>query len=134
MTSRPARHGISGAPGGLAAQKLSRMPCPPLTSIAWDFLPCAAHPVLNPTEPPCTDPYARWCDRESERSPTYVNSITRILTKQTVAERSGLGPVAMRCATKRSKRSACGPSGVSNELQRHHQDCASAPRESSPPE
>ncbi|GAH02973.1 unnamed protein product, partial [marine sediment metagenome] len=21
--------------------------------------------VLNLAEPPCTDPYARWCDRES---------------------------------------------------------------------
>ena len=25
------------------------------------------------TEPPCTDPYARWCDRESPRGPTYVD-------------------------------------------------------------
>ena len=66
MILRPARQGILGALGGSAAQKLFRMPCPPLTSIAWDFLPCAAHPALDPTEPPCTDPYARWCDRESE--------------------------------------------------------------------
>jgi len=27
--------------GGLAAQKPFPMPCPPPTSIAWDFLPCA---------------------------------------------------------------------------------------------
>ena len=27
----------------------------------------------NLIEPPCTDPYARWCDRESPRGPTYVN-------------------------------------------------------------
>ena len=66
MILRSVRQGINGAPGGLAAQKLSRMPCPPLTSIAWDFLTYAAHPALNPTEPPCTDPYARWCDRERE--------------------------------------------------------------------
>ncbi len=66
MTSRPVRQGISGVLGGSAAQKPSRMPCLPLTSIAWDFLPYVAHPMRNPTEPPCTDPYARWCDRESE--------------------------------------------------------------------
>ena len=29
--------------------------------------------LLNPIEPPCTDPYARWCDRESPRGPTYVD-------------------------------------------------------------
>ena len=31
----------------------------------------------KPTEPPCTDPYARWCDRESPRGPTYVDSCER---------------------------------------------------------
>ena len=61
-----ARQGISGVLGGLAVQKPSLMPCPPLTSIAWDFLPYTAQLVRNPTEPPCTDPYARWCARESE--------------------------------------------------------------------
>jgi integrase/recombinase XerD len=25
------------------------------------------------TEPPYTDPYVRWCNRESGRPPTYVN-------------------------------------------------------------
>ena len=24
-------------------------------------------------EPPCTEPYARWCDRESSQGPTYVD-------------------------------------------------------------
>ncbi|NPV58682.1 MAG: group II intron reverse transcriptase/maturase [Actinobacteria bacterium] len=28
---------------------------------------------LNLAEPPCTDPYARWCDRDSPRGPTYVD-------------------------------------------------------------
>ena len=32
--------------------------------------------TAQPTEPPCTDPYARWCDRESPRRPTYVDSVT----------------------------------------------------------
>ena len=29
--------------------------------------------ILNSIEPPCTDPYARWCDGESSREPTYVD-------------------------------------------------------------
>ena len=62
----PARQDISGDRGGSAAHKLSPMPCQPLTSTAWDFLCCTALPGLDPNEPPCTDPYARWCDRESE--------------------------------------------------------------------
>ena len=33
--------------------------------------------IAQPTEPPCTDPYARWCDRESPRGPTYVDSRER---------------------------------------------------------
>lgn len=32
---------------------------------------------LQPAEPPCTDPYARWCDRESGRLPTYVDHMRR---------------------------------------------------------
>jgi Group II intron, maturase-specific domain len=30
-------------------------------------------PIAEPTEPPYTDPYVRWCNRESGRPPTYVN-------------------------------------------------------------
>ena len=30
--------------------------------------------TAQPAEPPCTDPYARWCDRERGRPPTYVDS------------------------------------------------------------
>ena len=70
-----ARHGISGDRRGLAEQRPSPMPCPPLISIAWDFLCCIALPAHDPNEPPCTEPYARWCDRESEWSHTYVNSM-----------------------------------------------------------
>jgi hypothetical protein len=34
----------------------------------WDFLHCLK--VLDCVEPPCTDPYARWCGREeSARTP-----------------------------------------------------------------
>ena len=33
-----------------------------------------AEETAQPAEPPCTDPYARWCDRESLRRPTYVDS------------------------------------------------------------
>jgi group II intron reverse transcriptase/maturase len=29
-------------------------------------------PITQPAEPPGTDPYAGWCDRESWRQPTYV--------------------------------------------------------------
>ena len=47
MTSLLARQGISGVHGGLAAQKPFLMPCPPLTSIAWDFLLCVAHRAPN---------------------------------------------------------------------------------------
>ena len=32
-----------------------------------------AEETAQPAEPPCTDPYARWCDRESLRRPTYVD-------------------------------------------------------------
>ena len=31
-------------------------------------------PIAQPAEPPDTDPYVRWCDRESWRQPTYVYS------------------------------------------------------------
>src|SRR5271154_2581004 len=61
-----ARQDISGDRGGSAEQRLSPMPCQLLISKAWDFLCCVALPALDPNEPPCTDPYARWCDRESE--------------------------------------------------------------------
>ena len=61
-----ARQDTSGDRGGLAEHRLSPMPCQPLISNAWDFLCCVALPALDPYEPPCTDPYARWCDRESE--------------------------------------------------------------------
>ena len=63
---RLARQGINGVHGGLAAHRPSRSPCPPLTSITWASLVFTAQLVRNPSEPPCTDPYARWCDRESE--------------------------------------------------------------------
>ena len=44
---------------------------PTLTRSAFSVL----HPdSLNLAEPPCTDPYARWCDRERPRGPTYVDS------------------------------------------------------------
>ena len=44
---------------------------PTLTHSAFSVL----HPdSLNLAEPPCTDPYARWCDRERPRGPTYVDS------------------------------------------------------------
>ena len=42
---------------------------------AWATL--AAQSFRQPAEPPCTDPYARWCDRESPRGPTYVDSRER---------------------------------------------------------
>src|SRR5579864_5801914 len=29
-------------------------------------------PIAQPAEPPYTDPYVRWCNRESGRPPTYV--------------------------------------------------------------
>jgi len=29
--------------------------------------------MAQPAEPPYTDPYVRWCDRESWRQPTYVD-------------------------------------------------------------
>jgi len=32
-------------------------------------------------EPPCTDPYARWCDRESPRGSTYVNGVPGMLNR-----------------------------------------------------
>ena len=35
-------------------------------------------PIAQPAEPPDTDPYVRWCDRESGRPPTYVNSFARL--------------------------------------------------------
>ena len=66
MIWRPARQDISGVRGGSAVHRLSPMPCRPLTSNAWGFLCYVAHSKLNPNEPPCTDPYARWCDRERE--------------------------------------------------------------------
>ena len=65
-TWRPVRLDISGDRGGLAEHRLSPMSCRPLTSKVWEFLFYAAHPMFNPTESPCTDPYARSCDRESE--------------------------------------------------------------------
>ena len=34
-----------------------------------------AEETAQPAEPPCTDPYARWCDRESLRRPTYVDCV-----------------------------------------------------------
>ena len=38
-----------------------------------------ADETAQPAEPPCTDPYARWCDRESLRGPTYVDlSVTSL--------------------------------------------------------
>ena len=30
-------------------------------------------PTTQPAEPPCTDPYARWCNRDSPRGLTYVD-------------------------------------------------------------
>ena len=29
--------------------------------------------IAQPAEPPYTDPYVRWCDRDSGRPPTYVD-------------------------------------------------------------
>jgi len=29
--------------------------------------------IAQPAEPPYTDPYVRWCNRESGRPPTYVD-------------------------------------------------------------
>ena len=70
---RPARQGDSGVRGGLAAHKPFLMPCRPLTSIAWDFLRYAARPALDLTEPPCTDPYARWwTGKASDRLPMSI--------------------------------------------------------------
>ena len=35
------------------------------------------HSIAQPAEPPYTDPYVRWCDRESWRQPTYVDFCLR---------------------------------------------------------
>ena len=116
MILRPVRQGISGAPGGLAAQKPFLMPCQPLTSIAWDFLPCAALRARNPTEPPCTDPYARWCDRESEQSPTYVNCTglwgceSAHSVSRSSFRRPGLRPGYSRCERSPDKLCSCAAS------------------------
>ena len=38
------------------------------TEIDW-------RPIAQPAEPPGTDPYTGWCDRESGRPPTYVDGV-----------------------------------------------------------
>src|SRR6516165_9843864 len=43
-----------------------------LLRLAWDSK-IDWRSIAQPTEPPGTDPYAGWCDRESGRPPTYVN-------------------------------------------------------------
>jgi hypothetical protein len=79
MTSRPVRQGISGVLGGSAAQKPSRMPCLPLTSIAWDFLPYAAHPVRNPTDRRVrTRKHGGVTGKASDRPPMSIPQILRI--------------------------------------------------------
>ncbi len=62
----------------LAAQQQSRPGPRPAQCLL-----CSARPspprcrsIAQPAEPPCTDPYARWWDRDSGRPLTYVDSLS----------------------------------------------------------
>ena len=50
-------------------------------------------PIAQPAEPPYTDPYVRWCDRESGRPPTYVDFPRRRTSRSTLM---APGPAADR--------------------------------------
>jgi hypothetical protein len=55
MTLRPARQGILGALGGSAALDALSHAMPTAYFDRLGLLSYAAHPELDPTEPPCTD-------------------------------------------------------------------------------
>src|SRR5215472_4105380 len=56
--------------GGLAGAFVRAAQC--LLRLAWDS-EIDWRPIAEPAEPPGTDPYAGWCNRESGRPPTYVD-------------------------------------------------------------
>ena len=72
-TWRPKPPAAHTGRGASAAARPSRSPCPMPTSTR-SASPASAEPdTSNQPNRRGTDPYARWCDRDSPRGPTYVD-------------------------------------------------------------